>query len=529
MPFARPCAPSRPTSSSHTAAYTDVDGAEADEATAARSTSRARATSSRPCAAAHPRRLRLDRLRLRRRAGPRRTSRPTRRRRSTRTAAASSPARRSSSAGCTASSSHRLAVRRGRAQLRQDDAAAGRAKADDGRAAAGRGRPGRLARPTPGTSRPPSTRRCDSASAPGVYHMAGAATAPGTSSRARWSPLAGLDGRGRADHERRAGPAGAAAGLLGARERAPDPAPATLGRRRRRGGRPAHRARVGSATRAGSPRGRHVARVGPAQQASPLDEEGAACASWSPAAPGSSARNFVRHLLARTATTSRSSTSTSSPTPATSRTCATSRTTRATASSTATSATPAPCAAALAGADAVVNFAAETHVDRSIGEPAGLHPHRRPRHATCCSRRRASRGVGALPPGLHRRGLRLDRGGLVHRGLDRSTPRAPTRRARPGADLLVLVLPPHLRPARPHHAQLEQLRPLPVPREAHPAVHHQRPRRTSRCRSTATGCNVRDWLYVEDHCAAIDLVLRARRAGRGLQRRRRQRGRRTSR
>ncbi len=29
----------------------------------------------------------------------------------------------------------------------------------------------------------------------------------------------------------------------------------------------------------------------------------------------------------------------------------------------------------------------------------------------------------------------------------------------------------------------------------------------SRCRSTATASNVRDWLYVGDHCAAIRTVL----------------------
>ncbi len=37
------------------------------------------------------------------------------------------------------------------------------------------------------------------------------------------------------------------------------------------------------------------------------------------------------------------------------------------------------------------------------------------------------------------------------------------------------------------------------------------------------GQNVRDWLYVEDHCRAIDLVLRRGAPGRGLQHRRPQR------
>ena len=43
------------------------------------------------------------------------------------------------------------------------------------------------------------------------------------------------------------------------------------------------------------------------------------------------------------------------------------------------------------------------------------------------------------------------------------------------------------------------------------------------------GMNVRDWLFVTDNCAAIDLVLREGRAGRGLQHRRRRRRGRTSR
>ena len=38
------------------------------------------------------------------------------------------------------------------------------------------------------------------------------------------------------------------------------------------------------------------------------------------------------------------------------------------------------------------------------------------------------------------------------------------------------------------------------------------------------GLNVRDWLHVEDHCRAVDLLLERRAARRGLQRRRRQRG-----
>ena len=38
------------------------------------------------------------------------------------------------------------------------------------------------------------------------------------------------------------------------------------------------------------------------------------------------------------------------------------------------------------------------------------------------------------------------------------------------------------------------------------------------------GLNVRDWLHVDDHCRAIDLLIEQGAAGRGLQHRRRQRG-----
>ena len=38
------------------------------------------------------------------------------------------------------------------------------------------------------------------------------------------------------------------------------------------------------------------------------------------------------------------------------------------------------------------------------------------------------------------------------------------------------------------------------------------------------GLNVRDWLHVDDHCRAVDLLIERGRAGRGLQHRRRQRG-----
>ena len=94
--------------------------------------------------------------------------------------------------------------------------------------------------------------------------------------------------------------------------------------------------------------------------------------SWSPAARGSSAPSWcARSWPAATGPGSRSSTS--SPTPATAPTSRPSRRTRsrprASPSCTATSRTRRSSAPLVAEADAVVNVAAETHVDRSILDP----------------------------------------------------------------------------------------------------------------------------------------------------------------
>ena len=79
--------------------------------------------------------------------------------------------------------------------------------------------------------------------------------------------------------------------------------------------------------------------------------------------------------------------------------------------------------------EAVVNFAAETHVDRSIAEPdAFVRTHARGTYVLLEAARERRR---ALRPGLDRRGLRLDRGGLVHRVLAAARRPRPTARRRP--------------------------------------------------------------------------------------------------
>ena len=87
---------------------------------------------------------------------------------------------------------------------------------------------------------------------------------------------------------------------------------------------------------------------------------------------------------------------------------------------------------ALEGCDAIVNFAAESHVDRSIEEPG--HFIQTDVYGTYVLLEEArAAGHRALRAGLDRRGLRLDRGGLVHRAAARSTPPRRTRPPRPAA------------------------------------------------------------------------------------------------
>jgi len=60
--------------------------------------------------------------------------------------------------------------------------------------------------------------------------------------------------------------------------------------------------------------------------------------------------------------------------------------------------------------DAVVHFAAESHVDRSIAGPRSLCPHERARTFTVLDRsgsRLGRQGGNALPPRQHRRSLWL--------------------------------------------------------------------------------------------------------------------------
>ncbi len=121
----------------------------------------------------------------------------------------------------------------------------------------------------------------------------------------------------------------------------------------------------------------------------------------------------------------------------------------------------------------------------------------RPRHSVGCR---------PVRPRQHRRGVRIDRGRFLLRNRCAQSPvtvlgvQGRQRPDRPGVSR-------HPRPAGGGHPVVEPVRPLPVPREAHPVLHHHSDGGWT-CPLYGDGLNVRDWFFVEDNCAAIDLVSR---------------------
>ena len=132
-------------------------------------------------------------------------------------------------------------------------------------------------------------------------------------------------------------------------------------------------------------------------------------------------------------------------------------------------------ATAMDGHDAVVHFAAESHVDRSIKDGSTFVRTNCTGTNVLCDVAN-SVGVGKF---LH---ISTDEVyGSVEEGSSVETdilaPRSPYSAAKAGSDLIALVVLLHLRPPGRGHAVLEQLRPVPVPREGHPAVHDEPARR----------------------------------------------------
>ena len=160
---------------------------------------------------------------------------------------------------------------------------------------------------------------------------------------------------------------------------------------------------------------------------------------------------------------------------------------------------------ALEGHDAVVHFAAESHVDRSIATPADfvltncagtnlvMHAARRAGvqrilHIS------TDEVYGSIPEGSSRETDRLD-------------PRSPYSASKAGSDLIALS----------YHATYEL--PVLVTRTSNNFGPYQYPEKVIPLFVTnlldrlpvplyGDGLNVRDWCYVDDNCAALDLALR---------------------
>ena len=138
------------------------------------------------------------------------------------------------------------------------------------------------------------------------------------------------------------------------------------------------------------------------------------------------------------------------------------------------------------GCDAIVNFAAETHVDRSIlGPQEFVHTDVLGTHdaARVGARRTGARFVQVSTDEVYGD---LEAGGRALED-DPLRPSSPYSAAEGGRRPAGARLRAHVRRRRVDHPRREHVRAEPVPREARPALRHERARRRSRSRSTATG------------------------------------------
>ena len=165
---------------------------------------------------------------------------------------------------------------------------------------------------------------------------------------------------------------------------------------------------------------------------------------------------------------------------------------------------------AMAGADAVVNFAAETHVDRSLLSPSAFIETDVIGTYTLLEAARSNNVRRFLQIGTDEVYGSIEDGSFSEESPLR--PSNPYSAGKAAADLLVLSyytsfdLPVLITRSSNNygaHPYPEKLIPLFITNalEDEPLPLY------------GDGRNVRDWLYVEDNCAAIDLVLRAGKEG----------------
>ena len=164
--------------------------------------------------------------------------------------------------------------------------------------------------------------------------------------------------------------------------------------------------------------------------------------------------------------------------------------------------------------DAVVNFAAESHVDRSIEDPEvflrtnvigtaalldvcrGYGTHRFHQVST-------DEVYGDLP--LDRPDLRFTETSPLHAS-------SPYSASKASADLLVLAYERTYRVPATVSRCSNNYGPYQFPEKLIPLM-IANALRDRPLPVYGTGCNVRDWLYVEDHCKAIDLILQQGKSG----------------
>ena len=162
-------------------------------------------------------------------------------------------------------------------------------------------------------------------------------------------------------------------------------------------------------------------------------------------------------------------------------------------------------ASAMAGCDAVVHFAAESHVDRSIVAPdAFVRTNCDGTNVVCDTARllgmekvvhvSTDEVYGSIPEGSFTEA-------------DPLAPRSPYSASKAGADLIALAYRETFGLAVAVTRSSNNFGPYQHPEKLIPLF------TTNLLAGLAVplygdGCNVRDWCHVEDNCAAIDLVLR---------------------
>ena len=160
----------------------------------------------------------------------------------------------------------------------------------------------------------------------------------------------------------------------------------------------------------------------------------------------------------------------------------------------------------VADADLVVHFAAETHNDNSLDRPVAVRAAPTSSAPSRCSRRCA--GTTCAPPHLHRRGLRRPRARRPERFTEATpyNPSSPYSSTKAGADLLVRAwvrsfgINATISNCSNNYGPYQHVEKF-IPRQITNVLDGVRPK------LYGDGLNVRDWIHVDDHNAAVWTIL----------------------